>query len=150
VGDETTDTVQLIGAKVTFVPMNEGASYALTEWDVEPGAQGPPIHIHHEHDEGFYVMSGHFGFVLDGITTYVKPGAHVLVPKGHAHSFWNAGARPGKLLLIVSPPGLEQYFRDLAAGLGKMATQEGSVELRKKLGEKHDIEVVGPPVPASA
>jgi mannose-6-phosphate isomerase-like protein (cupin superfamily) len=150
VSEESTDTVQLIGARVAFVPMGEGASYELTEWDVEPGAQGPPIHIHHEHDEGFYVMSGHFGFVLDGVTTYGKPGAHVLVPKGHAHSFWNAGARPGKLLLIVSPPGLEQYFRDLAAGLGDIATQAASIALRKKLGAKHDIEVVGPPVPASA
>ena len=145
-GDETHDSVQLIGARVTFVSMDEGTSYALTEWEVEPGAQGPPVHIHHQHDEGFYVMSGHFGFDLDGITIYGKPGAHVLVPKGHAHSFWNAGARPGRLLLIVSPPGLEQYFRDLAAGLGDIATQEASIALRKKLGEKHDIEVVGPPV----
>jgi mannose-6-phosphate isomerase-like protein (cupin superfamily) len=144
-GTEIGDTVQLIGASVTFIPTAEGASYSLTEWDVEPGTQGPPIHIHHEHDEGFYVMSGHFGFVLDGVTTYGKPGTHVLVPKGHAHSFWNAGARPAKLLHIVSPPGLEQYFRDLAAGLRDIDTQEGSIALRKKLGEKHDIEVVGPP-----
>ena len=148
--EEATDSVQLIGARVTFVPMDEGTSYSLTEWDVEPGTQGPPIHIHHEHDESFYVMSGHFGFVLDGITTYGKPGAHVLVPKGHAHSFWNAGARPGRLLLIVSPPGLEQYSRDLAAGLGGIATQEDSIDLRKKLGAKHDIEVVGEPVPSPA
>jgi mannose-6-phosphate isomerase-like protein (cupin superfamily) len=145
VSEEATDSVQLIGARVTFVPMDEGTSYSLTEWDVEPGTQGPPIHIHHEHDEGFYVMSGHFGFVLDGVTTYGKPGAHVLVPKGHAHSFWNAGARPGRLLLIVSPPGLEQYFRALAAELGNIDTQEASVPLRKKLGEKYDLEIVGPP-----
>ncbi len=51
---------------------------------------------------------------------------------------------------MVSPPGLEQYFRDLAAGLGEIATQEGSIELRKQLGEKHDIEEVGEPVPSPA
>ncbi len=50
----------------------------------------------------------------------------------------------------MSPPGLEQYFRDLAAGLGETATQEGSIDLRKKLGDKHDIEVVGEPVPSPA
>ena len=144
----STDTIQLIGAKVTFVPMDAGAPYELTEWDVEPGTQGPPVHIHHEHDEGFYVMSGHFGFVLDGITTFGKPGAHVLVPKGHAHSFWNAGARPGKLLHIVFPPGLEHYFRDLAAGLGDIKTQDASIALRKQLGKKYDIEIVGEAVPS--
>jgi mannose-6-phosphate isomerase-like protein (cupin superfamily) len=144
-GEQNSDTIQLIGARVTFVPMDEGAAYELTEWDVEPGTKGPPVHVHREHAEGFYVMSGHFGFVLDGITTYGKPGTHVLVPKGHAHSFWNAGAHPGRLLLIVSPPGLEHYFRDLAAGLSGIETQEASIALRKKLGEKYDNEVVGPP-----
>jgi mannose-6-phosphate isomerase-like protein (cupin superfamily) len=145
VSEEATDSVQLIGARVTFVPMDEGTSYSLTEWDVEPRTQGPPIHIHHEHDEGFYVMSGHFGFVLDGVTTYGKPGVHVLVPKGHAHSFWNAGARPGRCLIIISPPGLQEYFRALAAELGDIDTQEASISLRKKLGEKYDLEIVGPP-----
>src|SRR5260221_2077011 len=76
-GTKIADTVQLIGARVTFVPMGEGASYSLSEWEVEPGSQGPPVHIHHEHDEGFYVISGHFGFVLDAVTTYGKPCAHV-------------------------------------------------------------------------
>jgi mannose-6-phosphate isomerase-like protein (cupin superfamily) len=150
VGDENSDTIQLIGAKVTFVTTETGAPYELTEWDVEAGTQGPPVHIHHAHDEGFYVLSGHFGFVLDGVTTYGKPGTHVLVPRGHAHSFWNAGAGPARLLHIVSPPGLEQYFRALAAGLGDIATQQDAIDLRKKLGANHDIDVVGPPVPANA
>jgi mannose-6-phosphate isomerase-like protein (cupin superfamily) len=148
VADESRDTIQLVGARVTFVPMDEGAGYELTEWDVEPGAQGPPIHIHHEHDEGFYVMSGHFGFILDGVTTYAKPGTHVMVPMGHRHSYWNAGARPGRLLIIASPPGLGQYFRAMAAGLGDIDTQDGSIALRKSLAEKYDAEVVGPPPPA--
>ena len=144
-GDEPLDTVELIDATVTFVPMDSGTPYSLTEWDMQVGAQGPPIHIHHQTDEGFYVMAGHVGFVLDGVTTYGKPGTHVMVPKGHSHSFWNAGVRPAKCLLIISPPGFEQYFRELAAQLGDINTQEGSIEVRKKLSEKYDIEVVGPP-----
>lgn len=143
--EDHTDTITLIGAKVTFVHMEQGAKYELTEWDVEPGAQGPPIHIHHEHDEGFYVMAGHFGFILDGLTTYSKPGAHVLVPMGHEHSFWNAGAGPGRLLLIASPPGLGRYFRALAAGLDDISDQQDSIALRMKLGEEYDLEVTGPP-----
>ena len=143
--DEVPDKVELLGATVTFVPMDSGSPYSLTEWDLQVGAQGPPIHIHHKTDEGFYVMAGHVGFVLDGVTTYSKPGSHVLVPKGHSHSFWNAGVRPAKLLCIISPPGLEQYFRDLASQLGDIDTQEGSIAVRNKLSEKHDIEVVGPP-----
>jgi mannose-6-phosphate isomerase-like protein (cupin superfamily) len=143
--EEALDTVHLIGSKVTFVPMDEGTAYSLTEWDLDPGADGPPLHIHHKTDEGFYVMVGHIGFLLDGITTYAKPGTHVMVPMGHAHSFWNAGVRPAKCLLIISPPGLEQYFRELAAQLGDIKSQEASTELRNRLSAKYDMEVVGPP-----
>jgi mannose-6-phosphate isomerase-like protein (cupin superfamily) len=143
--EETLDTVHLIGSKVTFVPMDEGTAYSLTEWDLDPGAEGPPLHIHHKTDEGFYVMAGHIGFLLDGITTYAKPGTHVMVPRGHAHSFWNAGVRPARCLLIISPPGLERYFRELATQLGDIKSQEASVELRNRLSAKYDMEVVGPP-----
>ena len=147
--EEPLDTVHLIGSNVTFVPMDAGTGYSLTEWDLDPGGEGPPVHIHHKTDEGFYVMAGHIGFLLDGITTYAKPGAHVMVPMGHAHSFWNAGVRRAKCLLIISPPGLEQYFRQLAAQLGDINSQEASIELRKRLSEKYDTEVVGPPARAS-
>lgn len=143
--DQSADTVEMIGAKVTFVPMDEGSAYELSEWDLEPGAGGPPIHVHHHHDEGFYVMSGRFGFVLDGVTIFAKPGAHVLVPKGHSHSFWNAGSRPARCLLIVSPRGMEAYFRELAVALRGVTTQEGSLAARRRLEEKHDLEIVGPP-----
>jgi mannose-6-phosphate isomerase-like protein (cupin superfamily) len=143
--DEPLDIVDLNGAKVTFVRMDSGTPYSLTEWDLQPGYQGPPIHIHHEVDEGFYVMEGHASFVLDGVTTVCKPGAHVLVPKGHTHSFWNAGVRPTRFLCIISPPGFEQYFRELAAKMVALKTQEDSIELRKKLSDKYDVEVVGPP-----
>ena len=143
--DEGPDTVELIGAKVTFVPVDEGTGYALTEWDMQPAWEGPPLHVHRRTDEGFYVMAGHVGFALDGVTTYSKPGAHVMVPRGHPHSFWNAGARPAKCLLIISPPGLEQYFRALAAQLGDIKSQAASMALRKKLSQEYDIEVIGPP-----
>jgi hypothetical protein len=57
--------------------------------------------------------------------------------------------RRAKCLLIISPPGLEQYFRQLAAQLGDINSQEASIELRNRLSEKYDMEVVGPPARAS-
>ncbi len=141
--EDAPDSVQLIGTTITFVRMGEGSNYELTEWIVEPRVEGPPIHLHHQHNEGFYVMAGYFGFILDGVTTYAKPGTHVLVPMGHEHSFWNAGDRPAKCLLIVSPPGLEGYFRALAAAFAGASGQEDSIAVRKKLEQRYDMEVVG-------
>ena len=42
----------------------------------------------------------------------------------------------------MSPPGFERYFEELAA-VGDYV--ESTMNLRKALSEKHDIEVVGPP-----
>ncbi|HYM96828.1 MAG TPA: cupin domain-containing protein [Candidatus Sulfotelmatobacter sp.] len=145
--ERASDTVSMIGSTVRFLPMAAGARYELSEWDVDPGVAGPPIHVHREHDEGFYVMVGRFGFVLDGVTTFAGPGAHVLVPKGHSHSFWNAGSELGRLLLIVSPPGMEAYFRATAAALVGVSTQDDAVAVRIRLSETYDLQVVGPPAP---
>lgn len=82
-GNADSDTVQMSGARVRFIPVDENANYELSEWGVEAGAEGPPIHVHHAHDEGFYVLDGRFGFALDGVTTFAGAGTHVLVPKGH-------------------------------------------------------------------
>jgi mannose-6-phosphate isomerase-like protein (cupin superfamily) len=55
---ESRETVDLIGATVTFIPMGPGTSYSLIEWDAKVGAPSPPLHIHHQTDESFYVMAG--------------------------------------------------------------------------------------------
>ncbi len=87
--------------------MPAGAPYALIGWEAEPGSPSPPVHIHHRTDEGFYILSGVFGFLVDGVESSASTGTHVLAPKGHAHTFWNAGPSPAKCLLVLSPAGFE-------------------------------------------
>ena len=136
-GDENTATVQLIGAKVMFVPMDEGTSYALTEWEVEPGAKGPPVHIHHEHDEGFFILDGSFSFVLGTKEFEAPQGSFMFVPRGTRHGFVpTAGARA---LLFIVPSGLEGFFRDLGEGL---AAGRSETEIRAALAGCHDSEPV--------
>jgi oxalate decarboxylase/phosphoglucose isomerase-like protein (cupin superfamily) len=117
----------------------------MVEWDAKVGAASPPVHVHHNTDESFYVMSGKFAFLLDGVQTFESPGAHVLVPMGHAHTFWNAGRRPARCLVIISPRGFEAYFRELATLLATAESEEAAIEARVQLSAKYDIEVVGPP-----
>jgi mannose-6-phosphate isomerase-like protein (cupin superfamily) len=139
------ETVDLVTATVTFIPMRGASSYSLVEWDARVGAVSPPVHVHHKTDESFYVMSGTFVFLLDGVETLETPGAHVVVPMGHGHTFWNAGGKPAKCLVIISPPGFEKYFRELAALLATADSEDAAIEARVRLSAKYDIEVVGPP-----
>jgi hypothetical protein len=42
-------------------------------------------------------------------------GTLVIKPRGIQHCFWNAGSAPARLLEIITPAGLEQYFEELAS-----------------------------------
>ncbi len=106
-------TVQLGPFSIRYVHADAGSPYALLEWSAPPGTPSAPVHVHHRTDEGFYVLAGTFGFLLDGARFEAAAGSHVLVPRGRPHTFWNAGRHPATCLMLVSPPGLEHYFREL-------------------------------------
>ena len=73
-------------------------------------------------------------------------GAFFYAPKGLEHAFWNQGPTPAGMLIMMSPPGFERYFEELAEGRASAGKDEEAImSVRKTLSEKHDIEVVGPP-----
>jgi quercetin dioxygenase-like cupin family protein len=121
-------------------------AYSLVEWVAAPGAPGTPLHTHAVTDEGFYVLEGTFCFRVGEETAEATAGAFVFAPKGVEHAYRNKGPSPAKMLIAMSPPGLERYFEELAEGLaGAGDSAEEAMEVRRTLSEEHDIEVVGPP-----
>lgn len=140
------ETISMPGNKVPFVHRQPDSAYSLVEWTSEPGAPGLSVHVHRMTDEAFYVLEGAFGFQIGNKTLEAPVGAFVYVPRGLEHAFWNGGAVPAKLLSIVSPPGFERYFEELAKGLEAVGDDaEAAMSLREALSEKYDIEVFGPP-----
>ena len=137
-------TVQVGPITVRYVDTNP--SYALLEWVAPAGADSPPVHLHHSTDEGFYVLRGTFGFLVDGRTFDVPAGSHVFVEQEHPHTFWNSGSQTASCLIVLVPPAFADYFSDLANGLAANQAEEAAMEVRKQLSARYDIEVVGPPV----
>jgi mannose-6-phosphate isomerase-like protein (cupin superfamily) len=131
---------------VTYVHEEPASGYALLEWEAPPGAASPPVHVHHHTEEGFYVVSGTFRFLVDGEEIDAAQGSHMLVRAGHPHTFWNAGDVVARCLLILTPPDFAPYFRELSAGLAATASDAEAIEVRRRLSAKYDIEVVGPPI----
>ena len=140
------EAVSIGPIKVTYVHEDQASGYALLEWEAPPGAASPPVHVHHRTDEGFYVLSGVYTFLVDGQESQAPPGTHVLVRPGQAHTFWNAGDTPARALIILSPPDFASYFRELSRNLADAASDEEAMDARRKLSARYDIEVVGPPV----
>lgn len=116
-------------------------AYALAEATIT--GEGPPQHIHHAEDESFYVLEGEVGIQVGDEVVSGTAGAFVLIPRGTVHTFWNAGSGPAKLLVIVSPPGIEEY---LAHAIGDEDIDTATfVERVTAVAETYQMEVVGPP-----
>src|ERR671933_1429087 len=140
------ETVRLPGHEITFLHRRPDSAYSLVEWGAAPGMPGTPLHIHRRTDEAFYVLEGTFGFQIGQTTVDGAARTFFFVPKGIEHAFWNQGSTPARLLAMMSPPGFERYFEELAEVLAATGwSTEAAMEVRKILSEKHDIDVVGPP-----
>jgi quercetin dioxygenase-like cupin family protein len=91
-----------------------GGAYTVIENISLPG-NGPPPHLHENHDESMYVIDGEFEILLDAKKIRAPPGTFAFVPRGMVHRFRCIGNRPGKILLVFTPGGIEEFFRE--AGL---------------------------------
>ena len=89
-----------------------GGAFALVEAVVPPGG-GPPPHVHSREDEAFYVLEGELTFHADGRDFTAGPGAWITLAKGSLHHFLNRSPDPARMLILVTPAGLEQYFLEV-------------------------------------
>lgn len=78
-------------------------AYSLWESVTLPD-EGPAPHIHHGHEEAFYILGGELTMLLAERTIVAGVGSFVVVPRGAVHAFRNHGQEPARLLTIMSPP----------------------------------------------
>ena len=97
-------SIQLLHSKE-----DTGGTYSFIEAKVFPGG-GPVPHIQTREHEGFYVIEGQIIFKVDKQTIEAKPGTFVNVPPNVLHSFKNETNEVAKLIIVLSPSGLEQLF----------------------------------------
>jgi len=101
---------------IKTAPTNGSANLALGTQQVLAG-NGIPVHRHFEMDEAFYVIGGSRTFILNDVPHPIGEGTTIFIPKNVWHGFQNPD-RELNLLWIVSPPGLESLFRELATRPG--------------------------------
>src|SRR5437879_13533325 len=76
----------------------------VAEFTVPPHALTPPPHIHHAHEEVFYVLEGELEFLAGTETVRAGQGAFVMVPIGAVHTFSNPTDKPARFLNTFTPP----------------------------------------------
>jgi quercetin dioxygenase-like cupin family protein len=84
---------------------------AIIEMNVPPNS-GPVPHEHPGFQESFYIAEGEVEFRTKSGTYLAQQGAIVTIPLyGPVHAFKNVSDKMAKLICIVSPAGLDAFFR---------------------------------------
>ena len=95
---------------------------------------GIPIHRHFQMDEAFYVLEGSGIFILNDSRHSFGKGGTIFIPRNSWHGFANPDHEL-LLLWIVSPTGLDGFFRDTCNPPGlppKQFTREQINEIARK------------------
>lgn len=113
----------------------------IAEFEVAPGVPTPPPHIHHAHEEGFYVLEGTLEFLVGTEKMQAHKGTYITVPLGVLHTFSNPGTIPARFLNTFTPPQYIHYFEELSE---LMAAQgmPNPMQMRDLMA-RYDTEVVG-------
>ena len=94
--------------------------FAVVHHPIAPHALAAPLHRHHNEDEYSFVLKGSLGALLGEDEVVAETGSWVFKPRNQWHTFWNPGSTPCEIIEILSPAGLENYFREVAAAWGDL------------------------------
>jgi quercetin dioxygenase-like cupin family protein len=95
---------------IKISPRTGSDNFAMGTQQVMAGS-GIPIHRHFHMDEAFCVLEGNGNFILNDVRHPFEKGATIFIPKNSWHGFENPDCEL-LLLWIVSPAGLDDFFRE--------------------------------------
>lgn len=100
--------------RVTVPSSSAKSTVTLIEGEMGPGSDGPPPHVHAGHDEIFVVLAGRLRFRIGDVFHTSAEGETVFAGRNLAHGFANPFDVPARYILLLSPSGYENYFRELS------------------------------------
>lgn len=134
-------SIDLGGFQMTVKASGEQTNGAFTLLEAEePAGFGPPLHIHRDAAEAFYVVEGEYVIFIRGRETLCPAGSFIFIPAGIEHGF-RVGRMASRKLNFYTPAAMVRYFDDVAA-----AIQAGNVEpdALSEIAGRYSMEVIGP------
>jgi quercetin dioxygenase-like cupin family protein len=115
------------------------------------GARGdmPPLHVHHDEDETFYVIDGELELYVAGREPVsVQPGQAAFAPRGVPHAYRITSSEPTHWLVACTGTSFARLVRDtsLPATTSSLPVdpQFDPHEIAA-ISAQHGIEILGPP-----
>jgi quercetin dioxygenase-like cupin family protein len=128
-----------------------GGQYALVEI-LAPDGYEAVLHVHHQEDEGFYILEGEMTFYVGEQTIKARPGSYLFGPRDVPHSF-TVDSGPARLLFVFSPAGLEGLVREMGEPARSLSIppqpegppDEAEMERMVTIAARYGAEILGPP-----
>ena len=144
------ETRWFLGALSTIKSSGEttGGRVAVTEnW--APRGHGSPLHVHHNEDEWFYVLSGELTCWVDGQVITATEGSFVYGPRDVPHTF-TVSSDEARFLLVIEPAGFENFLRALSEPaqtptLPPASLEPPALEAMMAAAAEYGLEILGPP-----
>ncbi|CAM4747185.1 unnamed protein product [Rotaria magnacalcarata] len=89
-----------------------GNLFTLIEGKILIG-EGPKLHLHHNEDETFRIISGQVQFIIGNETFCAPAGSVVYGKRGIQMSFRNVDSPDAYVQFFFSPSGIENYFDEI-------------------------------------
>jgi mannose-6-phosphate isomerase-like protein (cupin superfamily) len=114
-------------------------AFSLLEAD-EPPNFGPPMHIHHNCAEAFYVVAGEYVIFIEEQEFRCPAGSFVYIPSNTRHGF-RVGTEPSRKLNVYVPGAMVDYFDKLSRAI---ADGNATPIVLDRIAAENGMEVVGP------
>ena len=112
--------------------------FGLVETLAAPPGSMPPLHVHHHHDECFYVLEGELTLYTPGEEVTLRPGDYLPAPRRVPHTY-RVGEQPARWLTTSLPAGFERFV----VAVSEHANPDP--EQLSRIAAEHEIDILGPP-----
>jgi len=130
-----------------------GGIFVLTEVITQPQG-GPPMLHRHPDQETFYVLEGRFRFDMlqadQPSSIEAVPGSVIHIPSMTWHNYQNIDTTSGKLLVVMQPGDMLDFFRELGIAVTdrtSLPQPSGPPDMQRIMAitKKHQVEMRMPP-----
>ena len=109
-----------------------------------PPMSGPPLHVHSREDELFYILEGEIVFQIANQRTVAKVGTTIFAPRESVHAYQNFTKHTARLLIMVTPAGVDRLFEEMSASAHGMPMPDPVI--LESLFTKYGLRMIGPPL----
>jgi quercetin dioxygenase-like cupin family protein len=110
--------------------------YAIVESVAAPGC-ATPMHLHRNEAEQVLIIEGAYRIAVGEKVFEMSGGDSITLPRGVPHSWRNISSEPGRMVVILTPAGLEQCVQTI---------RNSPPEKLEAVAASYGCYIVGPPV----